>query len=140
VLLCGSAATVAAGLLITRPSGAELALALGLGAVPAVTACALLFVPPTTRAARRLLAGLRERHPLPTHRREVTDGNLVLLYVALYGDPALTLFLPRFSRDGGLLGRGGGTDGYASGRSWYGGGDGWSARDGGGGGGGGGTD
>ncbi|MEU9861433.1 TIGR04222 domain-containing membrane protein [Streptomyces sp. NPDC047971] len=139
-LLVCAVATVAAGLLITRPSGAGLALALGLGAVPAGTASVLLFLPPTTRAARRLLAGLRERHPLPAHRREVTDGNLVLLYVALYGDPALALFLPRFSRDGGLLGRGGGTDGYATGRSRYGGGDGWSARDGGGGGGGGGSD
>jgi hypothetical protein len=35
----------------------------------------------------------------------VTDGWLVQLYVALYGDPALALFLPRFSRDGGLLDR-----------------------------------
>ncbi|MFL9678482.1 hypothetical protein [Streptomyces sp. KL110A] len=34
----------------------------------------------------------------------MTDGRLVQLYVALYGDPALALFLPRFSRDGGLLG------------------------------------
>ncbi|MGW2013716.1 TIGR04222 domain-containing membrane protein [Streptomyces sp. NPDC001927] len=121
VLLVGAAATVVAGLLITRPSGTELALALTLGAVPTGAALALLFLPPTTRAARRLLAGLRERHPLPAHRREVTDGNQVLLYVALYGDPALVLFLPRFSRDGGLLGRGGGTDGYATGRGWFGG-------------------
>ncbi|MDT9692090.1 TIGR04222 domain-containing membrane protein [Streptomyces sp. P9(2023)] len=115
-LLVCAVATVVAGLLITRPSGAELALALALGAVPAGGALGLMFLPPTTRAARRLLTGLRERHPLPAHRREVTDGNLVLLYVALYGDPALALFLPRFSRDGGLLGRGGRTDGYATGR------------------------
>ncbi|MEU9700412.1 TIGR04222 domain-containing membrane protein [Streptomyces sp. NPDC047981] len=141
VLLVGAVATVLAGLLITRPSGTELALALALGAVPACAALALLFLPPTTRAARRLLAGLRERHPLPAHRREVTDGNLVLLYVALYGDPALALFLPRFSRDGGLLGRGGGADGYATGRGWFGGHDvtggsgGGGAGDGGGGGG-----
>ncbi|MCX5394051.1 TIGR04222 domain-containing membrane protein [Streptomyces sp. NBC_00094] len=83
----------------------------GVGALLAVTvapvlvAVALLRLPPATRAARQLLAGLRERHPLPAHRREVTDGRLVQLYVALYGDPALALFLPRFSRDGGLLDR-----------------------------------
>lgn len=141
VLLVGAVATVVAGLLITGPSGAELALALTLGAVPTGAALALLVQPPTTRAARRLLAGLRERHPLPAHRREVTDGNLVLLYVALYGDPALALFLPRFSRDGGLLGRGGRTDGYATGRGWFGGGgnDGTGGSGGGGGDGGGGS-
>ncbi|MGW2200730.1 TIGR04222 domain-containing membrane protein [Streptomyces sp. NPDC001774] len=122
-LLVGTVVTVVTGLVVTGPSGAGLALALALGAVTAGAALALLFLPPTTRAARRLLAGLRRRHPLPAHRREVTDGNLVLLYVALYGDPALALFLPRFSRDGGLLGRGGGSDGYATGRGWFGGGD-----------------
>ncbi|WP_260225767.1 TIGR04222 domain-containing membrane protein [Streptomyces sp. Je 1-79] len=136
-LLVGAMATVAAGLLVTRPSGAGLALALALGAVPTGAALALLSLPPTTRAARHLLAGLRERHPLPAHRREVTDGNLVLLYVALYGDPALALFLPRFSRDGGLLGQGGGTDGYATGRGWFGG-SAWSGGESGGSGGGGG--
>ncbi|MFG2642023.1 TIGR04222 domain-containing membrane protein [Streptomyces sp. NPDC048370] len=141
VLLVGAVATVVTGLLITGPSGAGLALALTLGAVPTGAALALLVQPPTTRAARRLLAGLRERHPLPAHRREVTDGNLVLLYVALYGDPALALFLPRFSRDGGLLGRGGRTDGYATGRGWFGGGgiDGTGGSGGGGGDGGGGS-
>ncbi|MFD3662479.1 TIGR04222 domain-containing membrane protein [Streptomyces sp. NPDC058659] len=83
----------------------------GVGLVVAVTvppvlaAVALLRLRPATQAARHLLAGLRERHPLPAHRREVTDGRLVQLYVALYGDPALALFLPRFSRDGGLLDR-----------------------------------
>ncbi|WP_234104373.1 hypothetical protein [Streptomyces venezuelae] len=41
----------------------------------------------------------------------MTDGGLVQLYVALYGDPALALFLPRFSRDGGLLDRPGEVDG-----------------------------
>ncbi|MEV4945534.1 TIGR04222 domain-containing membrane protein [Streptomyces sp. NPDC053755] len=97
--------TVAAGLLTARPSGAALALALGLGTLPLLGAAALFLLPPTSRAAHRLLAGLRERHPLPADRAEVTDGELVQLYVALYGDPALALFLPRFSRDGGLLAR-----------------------------------
>ncbi|MFJ3582736.1 TIGR04222 domain-containing membrane protein [Streptomyces sp. NPDC090127] len=114
-LLAGAVATAMAGPLILRPSGAELALALVLGAVPTAAALALLALPSTTRAAHRLLAGLRQRHPLPTHRHEVTDGNLVLLYVALYGDPALALFLPRFSRDGGLLGGGAGEAGRGSG-------------------------
>ncbi|SEC13709.1 TIGR04222 domain-containing membrane protein [Streptomyces sp. TLI_105] len=86
-------------------SGTGLAVALAAGAPPAVAALALLRLPDTTGAARRLLAGLRERYPLPAHRREVTDGWLVQLYVALYGDPALALFLPRFSREGGLLDR-----------------------------------
>jgi uncharacterized protein (TIGR04222 family) len=133
-LLVGAAAAIPAGLLITGPPGAALAPALALGAVPACAALTGLFLPATPRAARRLLAGLRERHPLPAHRREVTDGDLVQLYVALYGDPALALFLPRFSRDGGLLGQGGVADGYATGRGWFGGGySGWSGGEAGGG-------
>ncbi|MCX2185333.1 TIGR04222 domain-containing membrane protein [Streptomyces sp. SKN60] len=101
VLLVCVPLTVGAGLAAASPS----ALGLALGAVPVLAALALLCVPPTTRAARRLLAALRSRHPLPAHRREVTDARDVLLYVALYGDPALALFLPHFSRDGGLLTR-----------------------------------
>ncbi|GAA3934289.1 hypothetical protein GCM10022244_48360 [Streptomyces gulbargensis] len=93
--------TVAAGLL--APGAGAAALAARTGAV--LAAAALLLVPPATPAARDLLAGLRERYPLPSHRSAVTDGQLVQLYVALYGDPALALFLPRFSRDGGLLDR-----------------------------------
>ncbi|MEU8520078.1 TIGR04222 domain-containing membrane protein [Streptomyces sp. NBC_01216] len=119
VLLVGAVATVPAGLLVTEPSRTGLALALGLAAVPGAVALVLLRLPVTTRAARRLLRGLRERHPLPAHRGEVTDGELVQLYVALYGDPALALFLPRFSRDGGLLGHGGRTDDHVTGRGWY---------------------
>ncbi|GGU14864.1 TIGR04222 domain-containing membrane protein [Streptomyces lateritius] len=118
VLLLCTAATIPAGLLITAPTGTDLSLAAVVGAVPAVAALALLRLPATPRAARDLLAGLRERHPLPAHRREVADGRLVQLYVALYGDPALALFLPRFSQDGGLLGQDGG-DGYLTGRGRY---------------------
>lgn len=107
--------TVGAGLVATRFTAPGLVL----GALSVLAAAALLCVPPTTLAARRLLAGLRERHPLPAHRREVTDGRDVLLYVALYGDPALALFLPHFSRDGGLLGRRGNReDGFATARGW----------------------
>ncbi|MFE2555881.1 TIGR04222 domain-containing membrane protein [Streptomyces sp. NPDC059352] len=108
--------TIGAGLLVAwagngygeAASGAgpgSVGLAVAVGVPPVLVAALLLRLPPATRAARHLLAGLRERHPLPAHRREVTDGRLVQLYVALYGDPALALFLPRFSRDGGLLDR-----------------------------------
>ncbi|WP_405870879.1 TIGR04222 domain-containing membrane protein [Streptomyces zaomyceticus] len=102
--------TVAVGSYATGATGAGLAGTLAVGAVPVLVAVALLRLPPATRTARRLLSGLRERYPLPAHRREVTDGWLVQLYVALYGDPALALFLPRFSRDGGLLDRPGEVD------------------------------
>ncbi|MFF5971181.1 TIGR04222 domain-containing membrane protein [Streptomyces sp. NPDC012769] len=113
-LLLGSVpVTIGTGLVATGLSGPALAV----GAVPVLAAAALFCVPPTTRAAHRLLANLRARHPLPTHRRAVTDGRDVLLYVALYGDPALALFLPHFSRDGGLLDRRRtGEEGYAGGR------------------------
>ncbi|WP_318212850.1 MULTISPECIES: TIGR04222 domain-containing membrane protein [unclassified Streptomyces] len=98
--------TVAAGAYAAGAPGAGVAGALAAGALPVLLAAVVLLrLPPATRAARRLLAGLRERYPLPQHRHEVTDGWLVQLYVALYGDPALALFLPHFSRDGGLLDR-----------------------------------
>ncbi|MEU0004345.1 TIGR04222 domain-containing membrane protein [Streptomyces sp. NPDC006314] len=61
--------------------------------------------PGRTRAARRQLAALRERHPLP----ESPDGlpeEEVLLAVALYGERALTALVPRFARECGLTGRG----------------------------------
>ncbi|MEF9886188.1 TIGR04222 domain-containing membrane protein [Streptomyces sp. P9-A4] len=102
--------TVAAGAYATGAPGAGPSVALVTGTVPVLLAVVLLRLPPATPAARHLLAGLRERYPLPAHRREVTDGWLVQLYVALYGDPALALFLPRFSRDGGLLDRPGEVD------------------------------
>ncbi|MFJ9833906.1 TIGR04222 domain-containing membrane protein [Streptomyces sp. NPDC101169] len=64
--------------------------------------------PGRTRAARRLLAGLRERHPLP--EGPAGTGGLaeedVLLAVALHGERGLTALLPRFARDSGLTGRG----------------------------------
>ncbi|MEV4427913.1 TIGR04222 domain-containing membrane protein [Streptomyces sp. R-07] len=102
--------TALAGPFVAGASGAGLAGALAAGVPPVLVAVALLRLPDTTAAARRLLTGLRERYPLPAHRREVTDGWLVQLYVALYGDPALALFLPRFSREGGLLDRPGEED------------------------------
>ncbi|MFE1267750.1 TIGR04222 domain-containing membrane protein [Streptomyces sp. NPDC058758] len=107
LLLAAAPVTLAAGLLAGAAAGdgpgPALVLAAGVPVLPA--AVALWRLPPATRAARRLLSELRDRHPLPAHRCEVTDGRLVRLYVALYGDPALALFLPRFSRDGGLFDR-----------------------------------
>ncbi|MEV6246471.1 TIGR04222 domain-containing membrane protein [Streptomyces sp. NPDC051742] len=97
--------TLAVGAYATAPTGAVLTVVFAAGALPLLAALTLLRLLPPTRAARRLLAVLRERYPLPAHRSEVTDGRLVQLYVALYGDPALALFLPRFSREGGLLDR-----------------------------------
>ncbi|MFJ5712685.1 TIGR04222 domain-containing membrane protein [Streptomyces sp. NPDC093105] len=105
LLLAAAPLTLAAGLLADASAGGGPGLVpvLALGLPVVLAALALLRLPTATRAARRLLAELRERHPLPAHRNEVTDGRLVQLFVALYGDPALALFLPRFSRDGGLL-------------------------------------
>ncbi|MFE3068121.1 TIGR04222 domain-containing membrane protein [Streptomyces sp. NPDC059247] len=112
VLLGGVPVTVLAGAYATGRSGTTAVGALAAGTLPVLAAVVLLRLPSATPAARRLLSALRERYPLPAHRREVTDGKLVQLYVALYGDPALRLFLPRFSRDGGLLDRPREVDGF----------------------------
>lgn len=69
-------------------------------AVPVAAAAALWFVPRQTPAARRLLAALREAHPLE-HRRTV--GPRVLMSVALHGEAALALHLPHFARGSGLV-------------------------------------
>ncbi|MBC2902263.1 TIGR04222 domain-containing membrane protein [Streptomyces cupreus] len=62
-------------------------------------------LPGPTRAGRRQLAALRRLHPLPSDAAGVTLEGL-LLAVALYGDQALTAFLPRFTEAAGLVGRG----------------------------------
>ncbi|WP_371668396.1 TIGR04222 domain-containing membrane protein [Streptomyces sp. NBC_00289] len=71
------------------------------------TAAGLLrSVPPgRTRAARRRLAELRERRPLPADGDVLPDED-ALFAVALYGGRALTALVPVFARDSGLLGRG----------------------------------
>ncbi|MEV7815133.1 TIGR04222 domain-containing membrane protein [Streptomyces flaveolus] len=61
--------------------------------------------PGRTRAARRLLADLRERRPLPVGPDGLPEDE-VLLAVALYGGRALTVLAPRFAREAGLTGRG----------------------------------
>ncbi|MFJ3303737.1 TIGR04222 domain-containing membrane protein [Streptomyces sp. NPDC086549] len=67
------------------------------------------FPPGRTRAARRALKELRERHPLPAGRAGLSAED-TLLAVALYGDRALTALTPRFAREAGLTGRGGTTE------------------------------
>ncbi|MBD0422135.1 TIGR04222 domain-containing membrane protein [Streptomyces sp. TRM S81-3] len=62
--------------------------------------------PGPTRAARRHVAALRERHPLHEGPGRPPEED-VLLAVALYGDRALLTLVPRFTRRAGLIGRGG---------------------------------
>ncbi|MFI6037264.1 TIGR04222 domain-containing membrane protein [Streptomyces sp. NPDC051315] len=82
--------------------------------------------PHRTRTARRLLAALRAEHPLPTSRRGQSVPD-TLMAVALYGEPALQVLVPRFALRAGLVARaeaadrgfpsraprGGGTEGVA---------------------------
>ncbi|GGL81722.1 hypothetical protein GCM10010129_26810 [Streptomyces fumigatiscleroticus] len=67
------------------------------------------LVPGATRAARRHLAALQARHPLPDGPEGLAEED-VLLAVALHGDRALTALVPVLARDGGLVGRGGPAD------------------------------
>ncbi|MFE0207730.1 TIGR04222 domain-containing membrane protein [Streptomyces sp. NPDC058985] len=57
-----------------------------------------------TRAARRRVRDLRERHPLPGSRRGLTADDR-LLAVALHDEAALLLLLPRFALRAGLVER-----------------------------------
>ncbi|MFD5449004.1 TIGR04222 domain-containing membrane protein [Streptomyces sp. NPDC003470] len=54
-----------------------------------------------TRGARRRVAFWRERYPLPATRHGLTDED-TLLAVALHGDAALRMLLPRFALRAGL--------------------------------------
>ncbi|MER7776644.1 TIGR04222 domain-containing membrane protein [Streptomyces sp. NPDC096191] len=54
-----------------------------------------------TRGARRRVEFWRARHPLPRVRHGMTDGD-TLLAVALHGDAALRMLLPRFALRTGL--------------------------------------
>jgi hypothetical protein len=67
--------------------------------------------PRRTRAARGILRSLRRAHPLPVEGDGARlPADVVLMSVALYGDRALRLLLPRFTAEGGLTGRGGRAD------------------------------
>ncbi|MFJ8464651.1 TIGR04222 domain-containing membrane protein [Streptomyces swartbergensis] len=93
-----------------------------------------------TRGARRHVRDLRLRHPLPASRRGLTDHDR-LLAVALHGEAALRLLVPRFALRAGLVRRvevGGKALLKHSPRGTGGGGGGYSYCGGGGGGGGGG--
>ncbi|MDG9712810.1 TIGR04222 domain-containing membrane protein [Streptomyces sp. DH10] len=95
-----------------------------------------------TRGARRHVRDLRQRHPLPASRRGLTDHDR-LLAVALHGEAALRLLVPRFALRAGLIRRaevGGKGLLKHSPRGTGGGGGGYSYCGGGGGGGGGGGD
>ncbi|MBV7697505.1 TIGR04222 domain-containing membrane protein [Streptomyces sp. TRM70350] len=72
-----------------------------------LTAAGLLrpALPGPTRTARRHLAALRARHPLPTGPDGLTDEEM-LFAVALHGERALTALVPHFARASGLVGRG----------------------------------
>lgn len=76
-----------------------------------LTAAGLLraLLPGRTPAGRRTVRSLRERNPLPASPAGLPDDRL-LLAVALYGERALTSLVPRFTREAGLVGRGGTTE------------------------------
>lgn len=57
-----------------------------------------------TRAARRRLKTLRKAYPLPASRRELPDHQR-LLAVALHGEAALRVVVPRFALRAGLTDR-----------------------------------
>ncbi|MGW0609144.1 TIGR04222 domain-containing membrane protein [Streptomyces sp. NPDC002788] len=57
-----------------------------------------------TRGARRHVRELRRLHPLPASRRGLTDHDR-LLAVALHGEAALWLLVPRFALRAGLIRR-----------------------------------
>ncbi|MEV4784327.1 TIGR04222 domain-containing membrane protein [Streptomyces tuirus] len=57
-----------------------------------------------TRAARRHVRELRHEHPLPASRHGLTDHERLLL-VALHGEAALRLLVPRFALRAGLVRR-----------------------------------
>ncbi|MEU6906931.1 TIGR04222 domain-containing membrane protein [Streptomyces coeruleorubidus] len=57
-----------------------------------------------TRGARRHVRDLHRRHPLPASRRGLTDHDR-LLAVALHGEAALRLLVPRFALRAGLIRR-----------------------------------
>ncbi|MFI1922108.1 TIGR04222 domain-containing membrane protein [Streptomyces sp. NPDC020377] len=70
-----------------------------------VAAGMLRSLPPRrTRAARRALRTLREGHPLPTGRKGLSEAD-VLMAVALYGEPALSVLAARFALRAGLIAR-----------------------------------
>ncbi|MFJ4642315.1 TIGR04222 domain-containing membrane protein [Streptomyces bobili] len=62
------------------------------------------FPPHRTRTARRALDALSAEHPLPTSRKGLPESD-ALMAVALYGEPALHVLVPRFALRAGLITR-----------------------------------
>ncbi|MEW2396046.1 TIGR04222 domain-containing membrane protein [Streptomyces sp. NPDC046862] len=88
--------------LVKRP---DIRLAVALMRVPLAEAGLLRYpLLGPTRAARRHVRALRELHPLPTSRRDLTAHDQ-LLAVALHGEAALRALAPRFALRAGLLPR-----------------------------------
>ncbi|KOX06256.1 hypothetical protein ADK65_00160 [Streptomyces sp. NRRL B-1140] len=90
------------GALVKDP---EIRLAVALTRVPLAEAGLLRYpLLGPTRAARRHVRGLRHEHPLPASRQGLTDSERLLL-VALHGEAALRLLVPRFALRAGLVRR-----------------------------------
>ncbi|MFD7132247.1 TIGR04222 domain-containing membrane protein [Streptomyces sp. NPDC059894] len=88
--------------LVRRP---DVRLAVALMRIPLAEAGLLAYpLLGPTRAARRQVRALRERHALPAERRGLTDDDR-LLAVALHGEAALRVLFPRFALRAGLVGR-----------------------------------
>ncbi|MGX1273132.1 TIGR04222 domain-containing membrane protein [Streptomyces phaeoluteigriseus] len=60
--------------------------------------------PHRTRTARRVLDALSAEHPLPAGRKGLSESG-TLMAVALYGEPALHVLVPRFALRAGLIAR-----------------------------------
>ncbi|MER5429512.1 TIGR04222 domain-containing membrane protein [Streptomyces sp. NPDC002588] len=74
--------------------------------VKALRSARLLRVlpPRRSRAGRRTLAALRAEHPLPESRKGVA-ADAAVMAVALHGEAALSLLVPRFAMRAGLVPR-----------------------------------
>ncbi|MEU0340986.1 hypothetical protein ABZ092_19030 [Streptomyces bobili] len=62
------------------------------------------FPPHRARTARRALDALSAEHPLPAGRKGLPASD-ALMAVALYGEPALHVLVPRFALRAGLITR-----------------------------------
>jgi uncharacterized membrane protein YgcG len=89
----------------TLVKGPDIRLAVALMRIPLAEAGLLRYpLLGSTRAARRHVRDLRHVHPLPTSRHGLTDHDRLLL-VALHGEAALRLLVPRFALRAGLVHR-----------------------------------
>ncbi|MDN0200696.1 TIGR04222 domain-containing membrane protein [Streptomyces sp. S.PNR 29] len=83
----------------------EIRLAVALMRIPLAKAGLLRYpLLGPTRGARRHVRDLQEQHPLPRSRRGLTDHDK-LVAVALHGEAALPVLVPRFALRAGLIPR-----------------------------------